>query len=288
MVTTSFWRWFPARAFWGNRKYPNVDYADVHAYVSTSFAPDADRTLMQYDAAYYHEWHSRYFASLRVGKPVVRGEAGLDAPDRQDEAALGLTRDTIGVWLHNFLWSTLDQGGLGELYWWTGHIWNDAYDHRDAFRAVREFMADVPLNRGGYEDWNGEVTPPVLRVVGQKHVGRGSMHLWVQNPGHTWKNVVDGTAIVPRSAQVVVPGFAAGRRYVLERWDTHVPGGRISGREELVADASGRLAIAVASLLRDVALKVRPVGAGPATRTAPAASSGPTLQVRPARDDLSR
>ena len=112
MVTTSFWKGFPAREFWSNAEYPNVDYADVHAYVSTSFAPDADRQLMQHDAAYYHAWHSRHLASLRVGKPVVRGEAGLDSPGEQSESVLGLNRDSKGVWLHNFLWSGLDSGAL--------------------------------------------------------------------------------------------------------------------------------------------------------------------------------
>ena len=35
MVTTSMWASFPVDSFWGNAKYPNIDYADVHAYVST-------------------------------------------------------------------------------------------------------------------------------------------------------------------------------------------------------------------------------------------------------------
>ena len=129
MVTTSFWRFFPAREFWGNPKYPNVDYADVHAYVSSSFAPQADRQRMQYDAAYYHAWHSRHLASMRIGKPVVRGEAGLDSVDQQSEFVLGVNRDLAGVWLHNFLWSGLDSGGLHELYWWNTHIWANSVEH---------------------------------------------------------------------------------------------------------------------------------------------------------------
>ena len=33
MVTTSAWHSLPVGEFWGNPAYPNVDYADVHAYV---------------------------------------------------------------------------------------------------------------------------------------------------------------------------------------------------------------------------------------------------------------
>ena len=36
LVTTSFWHSLPATAFWKNASYPNLDYVDLHAYVSTS------------------------------------------------------------------------------------------------------------------------------------------------------------------------------------------------------------------------------------------------------------
>lgn len=37
MVTTSFWHSFPGSEFWANDKFPDVDYADIHAYVSTGW-----------------------------------------------------------------------------------------------------------------------------------------------------------------------------------------------------------------------------------------------------------
>jgi uncharacterized repeat protein (TIGR01451 family) len=37
MVTTSNWHSFPVREFWGNPAYPDLDYADLHAYVSTGW-----------------------------------------------------------------------------------------------------------------------------------------------------------------------------------------------------------------------------------------------------------
>ena len=257
LVTTSFWRGFPAREFWMNSKYPNVDYADVHAYVSTSFAPYADRQLMQYDAAYYHIWHGQYLASIHVGKPIVRGEGGLDSPHEQSASVLGLNRDSTGVWLHNFLWSGLDSGGLHEIYWWNEHIWVNRSDIVGAYRAVSAFLGNVPLNKGGYVDWCGTVTNPSLRVVGQKNTATGSLHLWVQNRAHTWKNVVDGVVVSPISGSIVVPGFKPGTTYALERWDTYVPGGRVASVENVVGDSTGRLTIRVASLPTDVAFKIQ-------------------------------
>ena len=268
MVTTSFWKGFPAREFWSNARYPNVDYADVHAYVSTSFAPDADRELMQHDAALYHAWHSEHLASMRIRKPIVRGEAGLDSPDEQSETVLGLDRDSTGVWLHNFLWAGLDSGALHELYWWNSHIWANPADIIRAYRTVSRFLSDVPLNRGGYVDWGGTVTNPSLRVVGQKNPGTGAMHLWVQNRAHTWKNVVDGVAIQPASGSVTVPGFKPGAAYALERWDTHAAGGRLASVGNVVADSAGSVTISVSLLLTDAAFKIQADGArAPRVRT---------------------
>jgi hypothetical protein len=273
LVTTSFWQWFPAPEFWMNTKYPNVDYADVHAYVSTSFAPYADRALMQHDAAYFHTWHSSSLRTIGVGKPIVRGEGGLDSPDQQSESVLGIGRDTTGVWLHNFLWSGIDSGGLYELYWWNTHIWTGAFDHRAAYRAVQTFMADVPLNKGGYVDWGGTVNNAALRVVGQKNPATGSLHLWVQNRQRTWKNVVDGIAIAPVSGELVVPGFKPNTSVPIERWDTSVPAGRIASVENVTTDAQGNLKITVVGLQADVALKAR----GTASGGSPRPPSDPTV-----------
>ena len=93
-------------------------------------------------------------------KPVVRGEAGLDVPGRQDERALGVQRDLSGAWLHDFLWSGLDSGGLYELYWWRSHIWNDQHDARSTYRLVNLFLSDLDLNKGGYADWHGTSSQP--------------------------------------------------------------------------------------------------------------------------------
>jgi hypothetical protein len=256
LVTTSFWHSFPAKEFWANPQYPHVDYADIHAYVSTSFAAPAEKDRMKLDEAYYHLWHSQAVAAARVGKPVVRGEAGLDLPSRQDERALGLQRDRAGVWLHNFLWAGLDAGALYEIYWWRSHIAGPQGDHRSHYRRVSSFLATLDLNKGGYVDWGGTVSTPALRVVGQKHGAAGRMHLWIQNTAHTWKAVADAVPVEPASGSINVPGFVAGRDYDVDWLDTWTD--RAPDRRQVKADKAGALALQVNALTSDVAVSVRP------------------------------
>jgi len=256
LVTTSFWHSFPVQEFWANPEYQHVDYADIHAYVSTSFAPAAEKDRMQWDAAYYHTWHSQAAAAARIGKPVVRGEAGLDLAGKQDERALGLQRDRSGVWLHNFLWAGLDAGALYEIYWWRSHIAGPQGDHRPAYARVGRFLATLDLNKGGYAEWGGTVSNPGIRVVGQKHVKAGRMHLWIQNAGHTWKAVADGQPIAPVSGSIRVPGFDPNRAYDVEWWDTRSD--REPQRRQVTSDPAGVVVLDVDALATDIAVSVRP------------------------------
>jgi hypothetical protein len=255
LVTTSFWHSFPVKEFWTNPEYPNLDYADVHAYVSTSFAPPAEKDIMQRDAAYYHIWHSRAVAAARLGKPVVRGEAGLDPPGRQDERALGIDRDRAGVWLHNFLWAGLEAGALYEIYWWRSHIEGPQGDHRPTYRRVARFLSTLDLNHGGYVDWGGSTSTPTLRTVGQKHVKAGRMHLWIQNIGHTWKAVVDGRPIAPVSGSIRVPGFEPQSDYDVDWWNTWDDSE--PARQQVKSDTAGVIVLDLEALAKDVAVTVR-------------------------------
>jgi len=256
LVTTSFWHSMPAQQFWANPMYPNVDYADLHAYVSTSPASLEEKRKMAGDAAQYHIWHSRLVAESGIGKPVVRGEAGMDAPRRQDETVLGIQRDRDGLWLHNFLWSSLHSGGLQELYWWKSHLSGRGWDHRHLYRLVNTFLDELDLNRGGYLDWDGEVSNADLRVVGQKNPQSGSMHLWIQNRNHTWRNAADGRQIQPAAGEVRVPGFEPGAIYTVEWWNTYARMKSIVKIQNISADSEGYIKLRVDFLTKDLALTV--------------------------------
>jgi len=267
LVTTSFWQDFPGFSnqsndgFWGSPKYPNVDYADAHAYVSTSPAPLEDKLLMERDAAYYHLWHSSKYGGWKFQFPIVRGEAGMVPHDgsTDDLSGLGIQNDTQGIWYHNFVWSSLDAGALYEIYWYAiPHIYQSGvYDHRPIALAFNNFIQSIPLNNGYYEDIVPTVSDEAIRAVGQKDLVAGNAHLWIQNKNHTWKNVIDSVNIAPLTGSVKIDGFTAGQTYTLEWWDPYsTTATQAFFLETLNADFKGTLTIPVRSLASDSAVKV--------------------------------
>jgi chitodextrinase len=289
MVTTSFWHSFPGysaqtdQGFWGSPKYPNVDYADVHAYISTSTAPLAERTLMEGDAAYYHLWHSNEYGSWKLGLPIVRGEAGMDLATSHGTSVPGLYNDTQGIWYHNYVWSSADSGGLYDMYWWsTPDVYNPGvYDHRPSALSFQNFLSGVPLNNGHYQDLAAQVSDANLRVVGQKDVVNGNAHLWIQNKNHTWRNVVNGVNIAPVSGTIRVAGFVPNRAYTLQWWDTYRTTGQVSSTTSATAASDGTLTLSASQLATDVAVKI--IGSSgqntpAAAQVSPSSGSG-TAQV---------
>ena len=176
LVTTSFWHSFPTKAFWSSDNYPNIDYADLHAYNSTG---KIDNPAHENDAALYHlDYSQTAFNIMRETdeapnlKPIVRGEAGIDFKNQQVEQP-DLSKDRYGVWLHNFLWATLDSGGMMELYWWNDNIDNRPGPDEDqglyeVFSYFDNFLSGIHLNNGFYEDIKSRSSNPNVRVIGQK------------------------------------------------------------------------------------------------------------------------
>ena len=192
LVTTSFWHSYPVSQFWGNPRFPNVDYADVHAYVSTGWLEDP---IYETDSATFHLDYSADTRSLLANKPIVRGETGIDTLDNQIENP-ALKRDLKGVWLHNLLWSSLDPGALSELYWWDETLDTSPGPDGQAglfeiYRYLENFLKGIPLNNGNYIDAQATLSNSDLSVTGQKDNVNNRAHLWIWNKYFTWKNVVD-------------------------------------------------------------------------------------------------
>lgn len=265
LVTTSFWHSFPSELFWANKNYPNVDYADVHAYISTGWQEDPSH---EHDTAKFHLDYSAdvrdsldwYASQSEIStKPIIRGETGIDVVDEQKEQS-DLTLDTEGVWLHNFLWSTLDPGALLEMYWWANNIQEQPGPDGKAglyeiYGSISTFMREVPLNNGNYQDLAASVSNTNMRVVGQKDLANQQAHLWIQNKQHTWRNVVDGISSVPVSGSITLSGFQAGQSYSVQWFDT-LDGKRILKTEIVKAQFDGDLELSVTNLESDVAVKV--------------------------------
>jgi hypothetical protein len=279
LVTTSFWTSFPAGQFWKNAAYPNVDYADLHAYVSTSdigITPN-ERAKMQWDSAYYHLGHSKEIGGWKLGKPAMRGEAGIDSLAAQNEQP-DLAKDTEGIWLHKLLWSTLDSGAMPELYWWRSNIEKNPGPDGipglyEVFRAFSRFIRDIPLNNGNYAAANVTSSEAALRVVGQQDSVSGNAHLWIDNSNHTWKNVVDNVIVPPITGTVTVSGMPDGV-YAVTLFDTY---SGVTFRS--TAESSGRtMTIPVSNLATDVAVKIERQGSQSLSR--------PRILTAPARPDV--
>lgn len=265
MVTTSFWHSFPAVEFWMNANYPNVDYADLHAYVSTSDIglPETELEKMQWDSSYYHLGHSLELGSWEIGKPIVRGEAGIDEIGNQVEQS-GLASDQNGVWFHNFIWSTLDPGGMAELYWWMENINSQPGPDGqpglfEVYGYFHQFVDNIPLNNGHYVDVQAALTDANLRVTGQKDLTNNCAHLWIQNTRHTWKNVVDDISnLSGLSGTVTINGFTPNLALNIE-WHAFTTKGlpEIS-HSSVTTDSQGAIVLALPSSpqITDLGIKI--------------------------------
>jgi hypothetical protein len=267
-VTTSFWHSFPGEEFWSSADYPNVDYADVHAYISTGWLDDP---VHEGDAAAYHADYSRrvrenlnYYAGDRPTKPIVRGEAGIDFVDQQKEQP-DLALDGDGVWLHNFVWAGLDAGGLMELYWWNDNLETQPGPDgqpglHEIYGTFYRFISSIPLNNGHYQDAEPIVSSADLRAWGQKDLVNGHAHLWLQNRRHTWRAVVDGVVIAPASGSITLAGFTPGQVYQVEWWDTWIPdpAAQTVTYTQIKANAGGEIMLQALTVPKDLALKIYP------------------------------
>jgi hypothetical protein len=257
MTSTSFWHSFPATQFWNNSKYPNVDFADIHAYISTGYAPLMEKTKMQYDAAYFHSWYSTDLGGWNLGKPIIRAETGMDCPSSQSETCLGIERDVNGVWLHNFLWAQVQPGAMLEGYWWVNkHIYNPqtSLNFLPLFKKYSDFSKNIPLNNGSYQNVAAVVGNTALRAWGQKDVVNDRAHLWIQNSQHTWKNVVDNVSISPISTSITISGFSPNKSLRVEWWDTYT--GSPSQTTNLTTNNQGVLSLSITNLTTDTAVKI--------------------------------
>jgi uncharacterized repeat protein (TIGR01451 family) len=224
-----------------------------------------DLQRMDYDAALYTKAYSVIDGHWRsgIGKPLVRGEAGLDSYLGQTGELPEVAADTEGVWFHNFIWGQINPGGMYDLYWYTDNIWNHGLHHH--IKPFRDFMDGVPLNNGNYEDAAAQTSHPDLRAWGQKDVVNGSAHLWIQNRNHTWKNAIEGVPVPALSGTVSIPGLPSGL-YTVEWWDTYT--GEVIKSETLRAAPDLVLTLPMA-LSSDVGVKVSWVDSplAPSTKT---------------------
>jgi hypothetical protein len=214
-----------------------------------------DKTPMDEDTAWYNYaygnvWGGRSPVGAR--KPLIRGESGVDFPDRQDWNR-DLLKDTDGIWLHNNVWGQMNAGGMYELFWWSSEtIPERIYYH---FLNFRNFMEDIPLSNGHYVEAVAKTSRSDLRVWGQRDNHNGSMHLWVQNTQHTWKKVINGSSISAIEGNFTIADVPAGS-YRVEWWDPYKTSNPIIRTDTISSDGSLRINLPFA-LSKDLALKIQ-------------------------------
>jgi hypothetical protein len=265
LASTSFWCcWRPA--FWGDHQnYPHLGYADLHEYTSDGEL-GSQREALEADFAALHLFRVEKVRQSPVGRPVIRAESGLE-PGTANFALLA-EQPNPGYWFHNLLWAQLDGSGVFDPgYWWQEHfeaidreLYGSAQGGRSRIALARPyalFVAGLNRENGGFVDLAAEVQGE-LRVVGQRHPGRGEAHLWVQNPRSTWKRwLLEPGSVIPASGSIRIPMGQAGL-YRIERFDTWQGG--ILAVEHRQSDAAGWVDVTIAGLERDVAFRLRRIG----------------------------
>ncbi len=255
LVSTSFWSGFE-NPFWASTKYPNVDFADIHAYIPK----DTDLTHFNDTALATYDLGLAYGAKQPGGanKPIIRGETGLtNNASNTDSYTSDVLADTGGVWLHNFVWGGINPTGLIESYWYANvHIYDSGFDHRNQYKNYYQFIKDVPLNNGNYVNAAATAANAKLRVWGQKDLTNSKAHLWIAHSDHTWKNVVNNLAITPATGNITIPNFPSGA-YRVTWWNTNLAANQIFLTQTVNSNGSLTLTLPNA-LTTDVAVKIEP------------------------------
>ncbi|MBX6771837.1 MAG: hypothetical protein IRY83_08945 [Chloroflexi bacterium] len=228
-----------------------------------------DRIRMDYDSSWFTTVYSLLDGATSLsgaGKPLVRGETGLDYPGGPQQELPDLARDVHGVWLHNLEWATLNPGGMYDLYWWTDNIVKNNLAFQ--YRAVHDFLTGIPINNGRFRDAGARASSGNVRALGQKDPQDGLAYVWIQNVNHTWYNVVNGIPWGTLSGTVTIAGFSPGQTYAVEWWEFDDPGNLTRQQGSITADGSGNLVLDLSSLpatTTDVAVKISGPGSLPYT-----------------------
>ncbi len=230
-----------------------------------------DENRVDFDSALDVRAFWTRLSAFRLPKPIVRSESGLRGWNihgspfiwngqsylyRDEEQ--DLVRDADGIYYQKKLWAQLGCPGF-----YSGQLWTDNLAQKNLwflYGAYANFLEGERISNGNYDavgsDLDGDQALTAgggLRCWGIRDRAASKALLWIDNPDHTWRDVVDEAPIPAKSGQVAVPDFAPGS-YTLEWWDTRA--GSVTRRQPVSVGGNGILRIDVNNLATDVAVKV--------------------------------
>lgn len=176
----------PTSSYW----IDDLEFIDETTGERLFIGGDFEDARIDYDSALavakYGSLLSTY--SAQYDKPAVWAETGIFGGGAVAEWPL-VAKDTDGIHLKKLLWAHAGPHTPYTMYYFTLNIANNnLWRH---FKAYHDFMADVPLNNGHYEELAAATDNPKLRVFGQKDLANSRAHLWIDNKPYNWKAVVD-------------------------------------------------------------------------------------------------
>ena len=274
MTTTSFVCCYlnAGQSVWSTSLGLFQDYADTHSYVNVGGPVNSQSTTswlgttdpmtginMTTDSAIFAPAHSIDALKNNAGnnKPIIMGEAGII----NGANTLGDTdSDSKGVWLHQFIWSQMNSGGMYFIYWYDNNIVK--YNLYPQFGIYRKFLEGqssdivnkkIPLNNGKFKDIIMTLPTGILGW-GQKDVTNGAAQFWIYDKNYTWQNQNAGNSMGGK--QVTFDGLPA-RTYTVEYWDTNT--GNVLGTE-MRNHTGGVMSLTIPSSVtnKDVGVKIFP------------------------------
>ncbi len=217
LVTTSFWSSFPNKEFWSNAAYSALDYADLHAYISTGWGLDTtfllDKSMLETRAGYVHSG---------TGSAKIVGSAGVST----SVVPRGLVIRGPGEWVIRY-WMKAEgltancsygtTGGMERIRWQLdGGPYNGGKEGVVPTNSEgKDFLCTSP---GGTFDWkqfnstqdrDGVVLPASVRIVlsdNQPH----ELNILLENRNGTGGTAwIDDIQLVSPTGQVqpVIGGF---------------------------------------------------------------------------------
>jgi hypothetical protein len=209
LVTTSFWASYPNKEFWSNPAYRDLDYADLHAYISTGWGLNAGflgGSLVETRAGYVHSGN---------GSAKLVGNQGLSTTI----VPRGLVIRGPGEWVVRY-WMKAEgmsancsygsSGGMQRVRWQLdgGPYWGGKEGVVPGNGEGKDFLCTSPGGTYGWRQFNstqdkdGNVLAASVRIV-LSDSGPHELNLLLENSNGTGGTAwVDDVEIVSPSGAV--------------------------------------------------------------------------------------